>query len=128
VKQVVESVGPRVAAGPYSHAVRVGDLVFVAGQLPIDPLSGDVTGEDAAAQARCSLDNLEAVLEAAGGGMSDVVKTTIYVTDIGQFDAVNAVYAERFQKPYPARATVQVAALPRGVHVEIEAIAHVAAG
>ena len=128
MKKVVESVGPLTAAGPYSHAVRAGEFVFVAGQLPIDPLSGKISGEDAAAQARCSLDNLETVLEAAGAGMSDVVKTTIYVTDIGQFGAVNEVYAERFGKPYPARATVQVAALPKGVQVEIDAVAHVTAG
>jgi 2-iminobutanoate/2-iminopropanoate deaminase len=127
MKQVVESVGPLEAAGPYSHAVRVGDFVFVAGQLPIDPLSGEVSGEDVAAQARCCLDNLETVLDAAGAAMSDVVKTTIYVTDIGQFDAVNTVYAERFEKPYPARATIQVAALPKEVLVEIDAVAHVAA-
>jgi 2-iminobutanoate/2-iminopropanoate deaminase len=112
------------AAGPYSQAVRAGEWIFVSGQLPLDPETGAVAGDDAGAQARRALDNLEAVLRAAGASIADVVKTTVYLTDLAEFAAVNAVYAERFGEPQPARSTVGVAALPRGVRVEIDAIAY----
>ena len=111
------------AIGPYSQAVRSGSLVFVSGQIPLDPVTGTMVAGDIAAQTDRVLDNLAAVLEAAGCGFSDVVKTTIYLVDLGDFQAVNATYAKRFVAAPPARATVQVAALPKGARVEIDAIA-----
>lgn len=112
-------------AGPYSPAVRAGDFVFVSGQIPVDPATGDTVPGDIGVQARRVLDNLELVLRAAGATNADVVKTTIFLTDLADFAAVNAVYAERFPAPHPARATVQVAGLPKGVRVEIEAVAYI---
>jgi 2-iminobutanoate/2-iminopropanoate deaminase len=111
-------------AGPYSPAVRAGDFLFVSGQIPVDPATGDVVAGDTAAQTRRVLDNLELVLRAAGAKPADVVKTTIFLTDLADFGTVNSIYAERFPAPHPARATVGVAALPKGVKVEIEAVAH----
>lgn len=113
------------AIGPYSQAVRIGQLVFTSGQIPMDPESGEMVGEgDIRAQTERVLDNLAAVLAAAGSSFSRVVKTTIFLTDLGDFAAVNEVYARRFEgiEP-PARSTVEVAALPRGANVEIEMIA-----
>ncbi len=125
-KQVITTTDAPAAIGPYSQAVRVGNLVFVSGQIPLHPQTGEVVGETAAEQARQVLHNLRAVLQAAGATLQDVVKTTIFLTDLGQFAAVNAVYAEFFPENPPARSTVQVAALPRGVQVEIEAVAVIA--
>lgn len=125
-KQVITTTDAPAAIGPYSQAVRAGNLVFVSGQIPLHPQTGEVVGETAAEQARQVLHNLQAVLQAAGATLQDVVKTTIFLTDLGQFAAVNAVYAEFFPENPPARSTVQVAALPRGVQVEIEAVAVVA--
>ncbi|MCZ7683136.1 MAG: RidA family protein [Sandaracinaceae bacterium] len=124
-RRVISTADAPAAIGPYSQAVRAGNLVFLSGQIPLDPKSGEmVGGQDASAQAEQVLDNLRAVLAAAGCAFSDVVKTTIFLTDLGDFAAVNAVYAKRFEgAPPPARATVQVAALPRGAKVEIEMIA-----
>lgn len=122
-KQVIVTAEAPAAIGPYSQAIRVGNLVFASGQIPLHPQTGEVVGETAAEQARQVLRNLQAVLQAAGASLPDVVKTTIFLTDLGQFAAVNAVYAEFFPENPPARSTVQVAALPRGVQVEIEAIA-----
>lgn len=122
-KQVIITAEAPAAIGPYSQAIRVGNLVFASGQIPLHPQTGEVVGETAAEQARQVLRNLQAVLQAAGASLPDVVKTTIFLTDLGQFAAVNAVYAEFFPENPPARSTVQVAALPRGVQVEIEAIA-----
>lgn len=109
--------------GPYSQAVQSGDFIFVSGQLPIKPDTGEVLTGDIGLQARLALDNMKAVLKAAGCEMSDVVKTTIYIADIGQFRQVNEVYAEYFKEDPPARSTVGVKALPKGVGIEIEAIA-----
>jgi 2-iminobutanoate/2-iminopropanoate deaminase len=113
------------AIGPYSQAVRAEGArwIFCSGQIPLDPATGNVVEGDAARQAERVMDNLKAVLAAAGKGFSDVVKTTIYLTDLGDFAKVNEVYGRYFTAPFPARATVQVAALPRGAKVEIEAIA-----
>ena len=111
------------AIGPYSQAVRTGDLLFVSGQLPIDPATGEFAGADIASQTRQSLLNMQAILEANGMTMADVVKTTVLLADIAEFAAMNAVYAEFFTQPYPARAAYQVANLPKGAKVEIEAIA-----
>ncbi|MCL6475139.1 MAG: RidA family protein [Firmicutes bacterium] len=122
-KQVISTPEAPAAIGPYSQAIRVGNLVFTSGQIPLHPQTGDIVGETAAEQARQVLHNLQAVLQAAGASLQNVVKTTIFLTDLSQFAAVNAVYAEFFPENPPARSTVQVAALPRGVQVEIEAIA-----
>ena len=111
------------AIGPYSQAVATGDLVFVSGQLPIDPATGAFAGNDIAAQTRQSLTNIKAILEANGMTMANVVKTTVLLEDISEFAAMNAVYAEFFSEPYPARAAYQVAALPKAAKIEIEAIA-----
>ena len=110
--------------GPYSQAIEHDGWIFVSGQIPLDPESGELVGDDAAAQARQVLANLQTVLAAAGVGFGDVVRTTLYLTDLAAFQAVNSVYAEAFEAtPQPARATVQVAALPLGAQVEIDAIA-----
>ena len=118
------------AIGPYSQAVSVpaaGRLVFCSGQIPLDPVTGEVVGAgDAAAETERVMRNLGAVLAAAGASFEAVVRTTIYLTDLQDFARVNEVYARYFPGPAPARATVQVAALPRGVHVEIDAVAVVA--
>ncbi len=111
------------AIGPYSQAVAAGNTLYVSGQLPIDPATGAFAGEDIAAQTRQSLLNLQAILNANGMSMADVVKTTVLLADIGEFAAMNAVYAEFFAEPFPARAAFQVAALPKAARVEIEAVA-----
>ena len=111
------------AIGPYSQGVEAGSLVFVSGQLPIDPATGAVAGADIAAQTRQSLTNIKAILEANGMTMANVVKTTVLLEDISEFAAMNAVYAEFFTEPYPARAAYQGAALPKAAKIEIEAIA-----
>ncbi len=111
------------AIGPYSQAIKAGDLLFLSGQVPIDPKTGEIVGGDISAQTDRVLDNLAAVLAAAGASFANVVKTTIYLVDLGDFQAVNATYAKRFTSAPPARATVQVSALPKGARVEIDAIA-----
>ncbi len=111
------------AIGPYSQAIDAGDYVFLSGQVPIDPKTGELVTGDINAQTNRALDNLGAVLEAAGCSFSHVVKTTIYLIDLADFQAVNATYAKRFTAAPPARATVQVSALPKGARVEIDAIA-----
>lgn len=113
------------AVGPYSQAVRVGDFVFAAGQVAIDPTVGMLIEGDVAAQTRQVLINLSAVLEAAGSSLGHVVKTTVFLKDMGQFKTMNAVYAEFFPSDPPARSTIEVAALPLGALVEIEAVAMV---
>lgn len=109
--------------GPYSQAIRAGHLLFCAGQIPLDPASGQLAGSDVTAQTERVCENLAAVLRAAGLGLADVVKTTVFLTDLNNFTAMNAVYARYFPAPSPARSTVQVSALPRAALVEIEAIA-----
>lgn len=111
------------AIGPYSQAVKVGELVFTSGQIPLDPTTGQMVTGDIVAETRRVLDNLAAVLAAAGVGFADVVKSTIFLTDMGDFAAVNGVYAERFAGAPPARSTVAVARLPKDARVEIEMIA-----
>lgn len=111
------------AIGPYSQAIQAGSTIYVSGQLPIDPATSCFAGEDIAAQTRQSLTNMKNILNAAGADMCDVVKTTVLLADIGEFAAMNAVYAEFFSEPFPARAAYQVAALPKAARVEIEAIA-----
>ncbi len=121
-RQAISTGGAPAAIGPYSQGIRSGDMVFCSGQLGLDPVSGELA-EGVEAQAERSLRNLASVLDAAGLGFDDVVKTTIFLTDIGDFAAVNAVYDRFMPDPPPARSTVQVAALPKGGLVEIEAIA-----
>lgn len=110
--------------GPYSQAVRCGDYLYLSGQIGLDPATGNLSGT-AAGEARQAMENLRAVLAEGGLDFSDVVQTRIHLTDLADFDTVNAVYAEYVDEPYPARATVQVAALPKGARVEIEMIASV---
>ena len=121
----ISTLDAPAAIGPYSQAIRSGDLVFLSGQVPIDPKTGELVVGDIAVQTDRVLDNLSAVLGAAGCGFGDVVKTTIYLVDLGDFQAVNQTYAKRFTAAPPARATVQVSALPKGARVEIDAIARV---
>jgi 2-iminobutanoate/2-iminopropanoate deaminase len=121
--QSISTGGAPAAIGPYSQAVRSGDLVFLSGQIPLDPETGALVSGDIRKETERVLDNLGAVLAAAGCTFADVVKTTIYLTDLGDFEAVNETYARRFEMEPPARATVQVSALPKGVRVEIDAIA-----
>ena len=128
-KEAVSSPQAPAAIGPYTQAVRSGDLLFLSGQIPLDPATGQLVGGGIEAQTERVLKNLEAVLEAAGASLKDVVKTTVYLTDLGEFQAFNAAYARFFgEPPAPARATVQVAALPRGARVEIEAVARLQGG
>ncbi len=110
------------AIGPYSQAIRVGDTVYLSGQIPLDPVTQEIVGEDFGAQARRVFANLAAVAQAAGGSLGDVVKLTVYLTDLGRFAEVNEIMVEYFAEPYPARAAIGVSALPRGVQVEIDAI------
>ena len=115
------------AIGPYSQAVRAqatraGDLVFFSGQIPLDPATGNLIEGDMAVQARRAFDNLKAVCEAAGGTMDDIVRVGLYLTDLSQFGAVNAVMGEYFAQPYPARSTIEVPALPKGAMFEVDAV------
>ncbi|MGH2703553.1 MAG: RidA family protein [Actinomycetota bacterium] len=119
----IETEGAPQAIGPYSQAIRAADLVFCSGQIGLDPHTGDLADASIAGQTRRVLENLGAVLGAAGLGLGDVVKTTVYLVRMDDFAAMNEVYAEFFGTPPPARATVAVAALPRGALVEIDALA-----
>ena len=121
--EVTSTPAAPAAIGPYSQAVRWGNVVYVSGQLPIDPATGAFAGEDVAAQTRQSLTNIRNILAAEGLDMSHVVKTTVMLKDIADFAAMNEVYAEFFTAPYPARAAYQVAALPKDARVEIECVA-----
>ncbi|TVQ40810.1 MAG: RidA family protein [Wenzhouxiangella sp.] len=121
-KTVIHTEMAPAAIGPYSQAVRAGDTVYLSGQIPLDPATGELVGGDFSTQAARVFDNLAAVAQAAGGSLDDVVKLNIFLTDLGQFGVVNEMMAERFSAPYPARATIQVAALPKGVPVEMDAV------
>lgn len=121
-KDVITSEHAPAAIGAYSQAVRAGNLVFLSGQIPLDPTTMELVGGDFAARARRVFDNLKAVAEAAGGDLDRLVKLTIYLTDLDDFQTVNRVMAEYFKEPYPARAAVGVAALPKGADVEAEAV------
>lgn len=123
MKQIISSPKAPQAIGPYSQAVRSGNLLFISGQIPLEPATGEMVDGDIGVQTRRVLENLSAIVEAAGGSLRDVVKTTIYLTDLNDFLSVNAVYGEFFGQEPPARATVQVSKLPRGAAVEIEAVA-----
>lgn len=123
MKKAIHTDSAPAAIGPYSQAIRWGNVVYVSGQIPIDPATGAFAGEDIAAQTRQSLTNIKNILAAEGLDMSHVVKTSVMLKDIADFAAMNEVYAEFFTEPYPARAAYQVAALPKGARVEIECIA-----
>lgn len=110
------------AIGPYSQATRAGDTVFVSGQIPLDPATGDLVDGGIGAQARQAFANLREVCAAAGGSLDDVVRVGLYLTDLGDFAAVNAVMAEVFAAPYPARSTIEVSALPKGAAFEVDAV------
>ena len=123
-KQQITAASGASPAGAYSQGIRAGDFVFVSGQGPLDPATGKVVGDTIEEQTERVIANLAAVLQAAGGSLADVVKTTVFMTDLGEFAKMNAVYAKHFTSdPLPARAAVQVAALPRGARVEVEAVA-----
>ncbi len=126
-KKIIATKNAPGAIGPYSQGiVATGtNLMFVSGQIPLDPATGSVPGSDIAVQARQSLNNLKAVLEAAGAGLENVVKTTVFLTDLSEFAAMNEIYAEFFPENPPARSAVQVVRLPKDVKIEIEAIAFV---
>ncbi len=111
------------AIGPYSQAVRAGNTLYLSGQIPLDPASGELVAGDVGAQATRVFENLKAVLAAGGASLDDVVRVAIYMTDLGNFGAVNDVMKQYFSEPYPARSTIGVAALPKGVAVEVDVIA-----
>lgn len=120
---VVSTESAPAAIGPYSQAIAIGNLLFVSGQLPVDPASGNLVEGDIGAMTRQIFQNLEKILLAGGSSLAEVVKTTVFLADLGDFQAMNAAYAEFFGENPPARSTIQVAALPRAARIEIEAIA-----
>ncbi len=123
MKKIVSTTEAPGAVGPYSQAVRVGPMLFTAGQIPLDPKTGQLVSEDVSEQTTRVLDNLTAVLKAEGMDFSNIVKTTVFMTNLGDFAKMNDVYASYFQDAPPARSTVQVTALPKGAQVEIEVVA-----
>ncbi|PXW92152.1 2-iminobutanoate/2-iminopropanoate deaminase [Streptohalobacillus salinus] len=122
MKKEIQTKNAPQAIGPYSQAIDVGELLFISGQIPFDPVSMTVVGDDIERQTKQVMENLQAVCEEAGRTLDDVVKFTIYLTDLNDFNALNETYASFLTAPYPARATVEVAKLPKGVKVEIDAI------
>jgi 2-iminobutanoate/2-iminopropanoate deaminase len=124
-RTIIKTDQAPAAVGPYSQAVRIGNLVYTAGQIPLDPATGKLVEGTIEAQTRRVLENLKAVLEAAGSSLTNVVKTTVFLQDMGDFGAMNGVYAQFFGASPPARSAVEVAALPLGAEVEIEAVAFV---
>ena len=123
-KTVIKPKNSPPALGPYNHAVRVGDLLFCAGQIPIDPATGNLVTGDIRAQTERVLQNVKAILDDQGLTFANVVKSTVFMTNLGDFGAMNEIYAQHFTENFPARSTVQVAALPKGATVEIEVVAH----
>ncbi len=123
MKEVISTEKAPGAIGPYSQAIKTGNMVFCSGQIPIDPATGEFVSQDVSEQTEQVFKNLTAVLEAAGASLDDVVKTTVFLADMGEFAAMNDVYARYFVENKPARATVQAARLPRDARVEIECIA-----
>ena len=121
-RQIIQTDHAPAAIGPYSQAVRSGNTVYFSGQIPLDPGTGNLDEVDIAVQARRAFDNLKAVAETAGGSLSQVVRLGLYLTDLGQFAAVNTVMQEYFVAPFPARSTIEVAGLPKGAVFEVDAI------
>lgn len=123
-KTVIKPAKSPAAVGPYNHAIRVGDLLFCAGQIPIDPASGNLVSGDIKAQTERVLENVKAILEDQKLTLANVVKSTVFMADLADFAGMNEIYAKYFTHDFPARSTIQVAALPKGASVEIEIIAH----
>tara|TARA_B100001250_G_scaffold413877_1_gene449600 strand:- start:3475 stop:3945 length:471 start_codon:yes stop_codon:yes gene_type:complete len=121
-KEIISTENAPQAIGPYSQAVKTGNLIFISGQIPLNPSTGDLVSGSIEDEANQVLNNLKSICEEAGYSLEDVVKITIFLTDLGNFASVNEVMKQHFQEPYPARATVEVSGLPLGVNVEIEAI------
>lgn len=121
-RQVIVSEDAPAAIGTYSQAVRVGTTVYVSGQIPLDPQSGELVTGDIEAEIRRVFDNLEAICKAAGGSLADIVKLNVFLTDLAHFPALNRIMGEYFKPPYPARAAIGVASLPRGARVEMDAV------
>ncbi|MGA2177405.1 MAG: Rid family detoxifying hydrolase [Verrucomicrobiota bacterium] len=124
IKTIIKPAKAAPAAGPYSHGVRAGDLLFCAGQIPVLPESGQLIAGDIRAQTERVLENIKIILQDQGLTLDNIVKTTVFMTNLADFSAMNEVYARFFNRNPPARTTVQVAALPRGAQIEIEPIAH----
>ena len=123
-KIIIKPAKAAPAVGPYNHAVRAGDLLFCAGQIPLDPATGNLVLGDIKAQTERVLDNIKIILEDQKLGFENVIKSTVFMTNLGDFPAMNDVYSRYFKNDFPARSTVQVAALPKGAQVEIEVVAH----
>jgi len=121
-KEIISTENAPQAIGPYSQAVKAGGLMFISGQIPLNPETGDLVSGSIEDEANQVLQNIKSICEAAGHGMEDIVKITIFLTDLGNFATVNEVMKKHFSEPYPARATVEISGLPLGVSVEIEAI------
>ncbi|KAA9302456.1 MULTISPECIES: RidA family protein [Aerococcus] len=122
MKKVIETKQAPAAIGPYSQAVEVNNSLFVSGQIPVDPSTGEIA-EDIESQAKQSMTNLKAIIEEAGYQVSDIVRCTIFLTDLANFQTVNEIYGSFLEEPFPSRSCVQVAALPKGVQIEVDAIA-----
>jgi 2-iminobutanoate/2-iminopropanoate deaminase len=123
-KTIIKPAKSPAAVGPYNHAVRTGDLLFCAGQIPIEPATGNLVAGNIQAQTERVLQNVKAILDDQGLTFANVVKSTVFMTNLGDFAGMNEVYAKYFTENFPARSTVQVAALPKGASVEIEIVAH----
>ena len=124
MKTIIKPEKSPAPVGPYNHAVRVGDLLFCSGQIPLDPATGNLVSGDIRAQTERVLENVKAILVDQKLTFASVIKSTVFMTNLGEFTAMNEVYARYFTSDFPARSTVQVAALPRGANVEIEIVAH----
>ena len=120
-KQIFTNKAP-AAIGPHSQAIQLGDMVFISGQIPLIPISGELNNETFHDQTSQVLNNLEAICVEAGGGLDNILKLTIFLTDLEKFDEVNQIMSERFSEPFPARATIEISKLPKGVDIEIDAI------
>ena len=125
-KEIISCSEAPAAVGPYSHAVKAGGMVFVSGQLPLDPATGRLVGADIEDQTHCCLKNVSEILKACGLSMDDVVKVSVFLKDLNDFESMNRVYDSHFRRDFPARVCVEVARLPLDVRIEIEAIAHCA--
>jgi 2-iminobutanoate/2-iminopropanoate deaminase len=123
-KQIIKPAKSPAAVGPYNHAVRIGDLLFCAGQIPIEPATGNLISGDIKAQTERVLENVKAILDDQKLTFANVVKSTVFLTDLANFAGMNEIYSKYFTENFPARSTIQVAALPKGANVEIEVIAH----
>ena len=123
-KKIIKPLKAASAVGPYNHAVRLGDLLFCSGQIPIDPATGNLVSGNIKAQAERALENVKAILDDQGVTFANVVKSTVFLTNLADFADMNEIYAKYFTADFPARSTIQVAGLPKGANVEIEVIAH----